>query len=41
MAVLEVNHGDGENIMVEMERVMNQSMVSLIDRIDIASENAI
>ena len=41
MAVLEVNHGDGENFMIEMEKIMNESMVDLIGRIEIASENAV
>jgi hypothetical protein len=41
MAVLEVNHGDGENFLVEMEKIMNMSMVDVIGRIEIASENAV
>jgi hypothetical protein len=41
ISVLEVYHGDGENIMIEMERLMSQPMLEVINRIEIASENAV
>jgi hypothetical protein len=36
VAVLEVNHGDGENISVEIEKIMRIPMVELIQRIEVS-----